>query len=283
MVGVDRAGKPSYDRGMNPLRSPMVLALSVSLLALGACSPTDSGRPIAEVASPPPASGNASAREWAERVVSQTDRSQEDRERDERRHPLDLLVFAEVEPGMRVADLGAGDGYTAELLARAVAPNGVVYAHNTPAVIAGYVSESWPARLSKGVMGNAVRVDAELSDPLPPEARDLDRITMIFVYHDTLYADLDRAQMNASILKALRPGGLLIVVDHSAKPGAGEEVGESLHRIDEDMLRSELEAAGFRLAGEAGFLRNPADPREQPFWDMEMPTDAFVHRYVKPE
>ncbi len=251
----------------------MTLVLSVSLLGLGACS--------SEL--PDVASGEEDQTKWAESIVATSDRSAEDRERDQRRHPVELLVFAGVEPGMRVADLGAGDGYTAELLTRAVGADGVVYAHNTPAAIDGYAAESWPARLSKDVMSNAVRVDAELSDPLPMAARDLDLITMVFVYHDTLFADLDRAKMNASIFEALRPGGALIVIDHSAKPGAGEEVGESLHRIDEDMLRSEIEAAGFRLADEADFLRNPADPREQPFWDMEMPTDAFVHRYVKPE
>ena len=251
----------------------MALVLSLSLLGLGACSSE-----LPEVGS-----GEGDAAKWAESIVAASDRSAEDRERDERRRPAELLVFAGVEPGMRVADLGAGDGYTAELLARAVGADGVVYAHNTPAAIEAYVSESWPARLSKDAMGNAVRVDAELSDPLSTAGGDLDLITMVFVYHDTLYADLDRAQMNAAIFAALRPGGALIVIDHCAKPGAGEEVGESLHRIDEDMLRNEIEAAGFRLDDEADFLRNPADPREQPFYEMEMPTDAFVHRYLKPE
>lgn len=235
-------------------------------------------------AAPPPlASDAASAREWAEGIVAQADRSAEDREQDKRRHPVDMLVFAGFEPGMHVADLGAGGGYTAELLARAVGPQGVVYAQNTPAVIERFVSESWPARLSKDVMGNVERVDAELSDPLPPEARDLDLVTMIFVYHDTLATDLDRAQMNVSIFESLRPGGALIVMDHSAKPGAGEEVGGSLHRIAEGMLQSELEAAGFRLTGQADFRRNPDDTREQAFFRMEMASDAFVHRYIKPE
>ncbi|MCP5056037.1 MAG: class I SAM-dependent methyltransferase [bacterium] len=215
-------------------------------------------------------------------LVAAEDRTAEDRERDGRRHPAELLVFSQVEGGMKVADLGAGNGYTTELLARAVGPKGTVYAHNSPYVIEKYVKESWPARLSRDVMKGVNRIDRELGDPLPPEAKGLDLITMIYVYHDTLFAPIDRPAMNAKLLAALRPGGSLVVIDHHAKPGAGPEIAETLHRMDAALLRSELEAAGFTFAEEADFLRQPEDPREEPFFKMEAPTDSFVHRYLKP-
>ena len=159
----------------------------------------------------------------------------------------------------------------------------MVYGHNTPYVIEKFASESWPARLSREVNRKVVRVDSGFEDMLPDDVGDLDLITMVFVYHDAVWAPVDRSKMNADLLRALKPGGSLVVIDHHAKSGEGEEVTKTLHRIDEAMLRRELEEAGFVLAAEAEFMRNPGDPREKPFFEMEEPTDAFVHRYQKPE
>lgn len=231
-----------------------------------------------------PASGlddDLAVRRNAEAVIAAADRDEADRERDARRKPVELLVFAGVRPGMRVADLGAGSGYTTELLARAVGPEGHVYAQNPPYVVERIVPESWPARLAKPVMGNVTRIDSPFDVPLPG-VKDLDLVTMVFFYHDTLWMDVDRAQMNEAIFAALAPGGSFVVVDHHAKPGSGTGVGKSLHRIDEALLRRELLEAGFQLVAEADFLRNPDDPREQKFRELEIPTDAFVHRYVRP-
>ena len=232
------------------------------------------------VAAAPP--GSFDIRALAERVVAAPDRSAEDRDMDARRRPVELLVFAGVEPGMQVADLAAGAGYTTELLARAVGPDGLVHGQNTQRTIERYVGDSWPARLDKDALVNVVRTDSELESPLPG-VRDLDLVTLVFFYHDTLYMDVDRDAMNAAIFRVLRPGGAFVVVDHSAKPGSGEEVATTLHRVDEQLVRTEVEAAGFRLVAEADFMRNPDDPREQPFFKLDVPTDAFVHRYVKPE
>jgi predicted methyltransferase len=213
-------------------------------------------------------------------VVGAEGRSEKDIELDAGRHPEQLLAFAGVHEGMRAADLGAGSGYTTELLARAAGPDGVVYGQNTPAVIEKYVSESWPARLAKDELANVVRVDSDFATL--PGVDSLDLITMVYVYHDALYQSVDRAQTNAALLASLAPGGSLVVIDHRAAPGSGEEVGELLHRIDESLVRRELLEAGFHLAAEADFMANPADPRDAPFFKMEIPSDSFVHRYVRP-
>src|SRR5215510_6387004 len=99
-------------------------------------------------------------------------------------------------------------------------------------------------------------------DPLPPEQRDLDLVTYFFFYHDTAYLMVDRAEMNRKLFAALKPGGLMIVADHSAKAGDGVNVARTLHRIEESVLRREVEAAGFKLIEEGNFLRQPQDPRD---------------------
>ena len=213
-------------------------------------------------------------------VVGSAGRAEEDLELDLRRHPEEFLTFAGARAGMRAADLGAGSGYTTELLARAAGPSGAVYGQNTPAVIEKYVSESWPARLAKDELANVVRVDSEFASL--PDIASLDLITMVYVYHDALYQPVDRAKTNSALFASLVPGGSLVVIDHRAPQGSGEEVGETLHRIDEGLVRRELLAAGFQLAAESEFMANEADPREMPFFKMETPTDSFAHRYVRP-
>ncbi len=209
-------------------------------------------------------------------LVANPDRSASDRQTDGRRKPEPLLTFTGVRTGMKVLDVGAGGGYTTELLARAVGPQGVVYAQNTQP------REAFEKRMKTPAMENVVAVFRPFDDPAPPEARDLDLITMILIYHDVTYLPVDREKMNRRFFELLKPGGHLIIVDHSAKAGAGTSVGKSMHRIEEASLRHEVEAAGLKLEAEDDFLRNLNDPREAAFFNMKMPTDQFALKFVRP-
>jgi len=131
-------------------------------------------------------------------------------------------------------------------------------------------------------MQNVVHVIREFDDPIPPEAANLDMITFFFAYHDVTYMPVDRAKMNAKMFAALKPGGWLIIADHSAKPGEGITVAKTLHRIEEATLRQEIEAAGFKLVAEGDFLRHPEDPREDKVFRPVIPVDEFVLKYQKP-
>ena len=142
-------------------------------------------------------------------------------------------------------------------------------------------------RLQKPVMKNVVRVDREFDDPLPAQAHDLDAVVMILFYHDTVWLGADRGRMNAAVFRALKPGGVFAIVDHSAKPGAGVSEAQTLHRIEEATLRKEVEAAGFKLAASSDLLRNPADTRD---WndspvaagEKRGTSDRFTLAFVKP-
>ncbi len=221
-------------------------------------------------------------------LVAAPDRSDADRALDAGRRPAELLAYFEVGSSMHVAELGAGGGYTTELLARAVGPSGSVYGQNSRLILDRYAEKPWSDRLTKAVMKPVVRVDRPFDDPLPPEAQNLDAGFLILFYHDTVWMQVDRAKMNHAIFAALKPGGVYAVVDHSARAGSGVADVQTLHRIDESVVKEEIERAGFRLAGEADFLRNPADARD---WNAS-PTgagerrgssDRFVLKFVKPQ
>ena len=278
------------------MRRPGVVLVFAATLLLGACAhsgaPTLSTERIAE-------------------IVASPDRRAADRTNDLRRKPQDMLAFIGLRPGMVALDLSAGGGYTTELIARSVGPAGRVYGQSRPrdpnapapapsapegaaapaaakpaAVPAGPPSSplALAERAKNPAAGNIVAVVRRFEDPVPSEVASnaLDLVTLMFNYHDLGWIGVDRAQMNRAVFAALKPGGMYVIADHSGRPGTGISESGTLHRIEEAFLRREVEAAGFRLAAEGNFLRNPGDPRDRNTPDPPQPKDEFVLKFVKP-
>ena len=254
-------------------------------------------------------------------ILASPDRSPADRTNDVRRKPAEMLAFIGLRPGMVAFDIFAGGGYTTELLARSIGPTGQVYGQSRPptaqpaprpAAPEGNANPSAtpptaaatppPAptaprpssvaladRDSKmkaaGVAAAPiVAVTRPFEDPIPPELAEgkLDLVTLMFNYHDTGFLGIDRAAMNRAVFKALKPGGVYVIADHAGRPGTGISESGTLHRIEEAFLRQEIEAAGFKLAAEGTFLRNPNDPRDKNTPDPPQPKDEFVLKFTKP-
>ena len=254
-----------------------LLILSAALAVGCASSSTPAPATAAAPATPSPALTAA---------LASPDRSDKDKSLDAQRHPAEVITFLGIGPGMKVAELGAGGGWTSEVLARTVGPTGTVYSMNPPAFI-GFAGPTWDARLATPVMSKTVKVVREFDDPLPPEAKDLDAVVISFIYHDTAYMGVDREKMNRAVFAALKPGGVYAILDSSAKPGSGTQDAKTLHRIDEQTVKAEVESVGFKLAASSDILRNPSDTRD---WNSS-PTaagekrgtgDRFVDKFVKP-
>ena len=281
---------------MNPRTLLAGLAIAASLLSLPALA-----QPIST--------------EQIKKIVASPDRTPADLTNDKRRHPEDILAFLALKPGLVALDVSAGGGYTTELLARAIGPTGKVYGQSRPRpatppppptnaegnsnpTVAAAPPPSGPPRPSpialearQKAMQEAgvaaapiVAVVQPFEDPVPVELADgkLDLVTLMFNYHDLGFLGVDRAAMNKAIFKALKPGGFFIVADHSGRPGTGISESGTLHRIEEAFLRKEVEAAGFKLAAEGNFLRNPNDPRDKNTPDPPQPKDEFFLKFVKP-
>jgi predicted methyltransferase len=272
-------------------------ALALALLVIAckrdggdSAAPSDPKPALAPEAVEAPEGDGAGGVVDAAAIVAAADRDPADVESDARRKPVELLEFVRLEPGMKVADIGAGFGYTTELLARAVGPKGRVYGQNTPFVLDRFAREGWGERLAKPVNHNVVGLEREFDDPFPAEIEPLDRVVNVLFYHDFEWMGVDRAAHNADVFAALRPGGTYVIVDSSAAEGHGASDSETLHRIEESLVVRELEAAGFELTRTAEFLRNPADTREWnalPWRDPERAeqgvfSDKFVLEFTKP-
>lgn len=214
-------------------------------------------------------------------LMAAPDRSDADRQADKRRDPVPFLAFAGLRAGMKVLDMGAGGGYSTELVARVVGPTGAVYGQNPPDNFER-ARNAFATRANTPAMKNSTALVRPYDDPVPPDVHDLDMITYLFFYHDTTYLNVDRARMNSKLFAALKPGGVLVIADHSAKAGSDISVGKDLHRIDESVLRREVEAAGFKFVAEGNFWRNPEDTHDYSTQRPTGPVDNFVLKFEKP-
>lgn len=258
------------------------LLLPLFLVACGSAPPSQTPRALATI----PKLHDLQSSPGMTEILAAPDRSAEDRALDGGRRPGELFAFAGVKPGMSVAEIGAWEGYTAELLARVVAPGGTVYAQDPPD-FDKYTHATWEERAKRSSYARIVRWARPFDAPFAPDAPPLDVVFCVLFYHDTVWLGVDRAKMNAAIYKALKPGGTLVVVDHSARAGDGIKVAKTLHRIEESVVKEEILKAGFVLEAESEFLRHADDKRDWSASD-EAPkekrgtSDRFALRFKKP-
>jgi len=234
------------------------------------------------------AASASAAPSYIEMAVKDAARPAADISRDAGRKPAELLAFAGIRPGMVVVDMLPGAGYFTRLFARAVGPKGRVYA---------YFGTQYDARLKgqgqdpdyqftalKAAYPNLGVIHGPLESFVTPQKVDL--VWTSDNYHDMhnkAYA-MDPGKVNKMVFASLKPGGVYLVLDHRAAKGAGAGVTETLHRMDEDITKREIQAAGFRLVAESKILTNPADDDTKRVFEQgeHDHTDQFVLKFVKP-
>ncbi len=209
-----------------------------------------------------------------------------DRDRDAGRHATELMAFAGLKPGQKVADYMPGGGYFTRIFSAAVGPKGHVYA-------------TFPDFMAKFETKEVAAITALAADPhdknvtlstIPggsfttPEKLDL--IWTSQNYHDLQFG-LSHEQIIAldkAILADLRPGGVFVVIDHVAAPGTGWTVARTLHRIEPKQILADMKEAGFVLDGQSDVLRNPADPHDKLVFDPSIrgKTDQAAYRFKRP-
>jgi predicted methyltransferase len=211
-------------------------------------------------------------------ILADPIRPEADRARDSDRKPAEIVAFAGVKAGDKVAELAPGGGYFTRILSSAVGPAGHVYA---------IASKPSPALQALAAARPNVVVAAGAPGTIPaPEPVAVVWTTLN--YHDFKNVRLDggdgAAAINAAAFKALKPGGIYFIVDHEAGAGVGASVTSTLHRIEGALVRREVEEAGFRLDGQSDLLRHPADDHGTKVQESGIrgKTDQFVLRFRKP-
>ncbi|MBR7620017.1 class I SAM-dependent methyltransferase [Phenylobacterium sp. 20VBR1] len=209
-----------------------------------------------------------------------------DTARDAARKPGDLLAFTGVKTGDKVVDLIMGGGYFTRILSGAVGPTGHVYAYQ-PAEFVGFSADYGKALKDvAAAYPNVTPLGAAFSALDLPDGLDL--VFTVQNYHDMHlkpFAADTAAKVNAEIFKSLKKGGVYLVVDHAALPGTGIAPADTLHRIDIAAVKSEVEAAGFKLEAQSPMLAAPADPHTANVFDPSIrgKTDQFILKFRKPK
>ena len=209
-----------------------------------------------------------------------------DRDRDAARHPGELMAFAGLKPGMKVADYMPGAGYFTRIFSAAVGPKGHVFA-TFPDFMAKFETKEVSA--IQGLAADPHYRNVSLSTIPGGTFTTPEKLDLIWTsqnYHDLQFG-LSHEQIVAldkSILADLKPGGTFLVIDHVAAPGTGWTVARTLHRIEPKQILADMKEAGFVLAGQSEILRNPADPHDKLVFDASIrgKTDQVAYRFKRP-
>jgi predicted methyltransferase len=204
--------------------------------------------------------------------------------RDPLRKPVDMMVFAQVKPGEKVLELIPGGGYFERIFSGVVGPSGHVY-EAIPSLGAADASPKSNGIAADPHYSNVTEVSMNSGGAIAANA-PYDLIWTSQNYHDLHLTrlHLDIAALDKGLYAALKPGGTFIIVDHAAELGSGTRDTDKMHRIDEDLVKAEMKAAGFVLEDESMVLRNPADTHTLLVFDPAIRghTDQFVLRFRKP-
>lgn len=211
----------------------------------------------------------------------------DDAANDERRHAAAIIEFAGVKPGQAVLELIPGSGYWTRIFSAVVGPKGHVYTV-WPAEMAKYAAKSegeWKELVKQAPYTNVSLLDQAAAELTVPQPVDIVFTSQNYHdYHDKFMGPADLGAFGKQVLAALKPGGAFIVIDHSAPAGSGLEDTETLHRIDPEVVKKEMTAAGFKFDGSSDALRNKADPLTAKVFDASIRghTDQFIYRFKKP-
>lgn len=206
-------------------------------------------------------------------ALGSSTRPVDDKAADARRKPEKVLAFFDIQPNHKILDLFSGGGYYTELVAKIVGDNGHVDAHNNNAYIQYIGEEKLLKRYKDQRLNNVALIHQEAND-LSLCNRCYDRVLMVLTFHDLYYVDvkngwnkIDAPALMEKIHHSLKPNGIVGIVDHIAASGSGEQAGQTLHRIDPQLIKEKMNRWGFILDKEATFLHNPEDTGELPMWD----------------
>ena len=236
------------------------------------------------------ASVNIGSAASVEAVLANPARSSADRERDARDKPAEVLALARFKRGDTVADILAGGGYYSEILSGIVGPGGKVLLVNNPGYD-NFGKKGLAERLADNRLPNVTHV-AGPSDALGLADASLDGAVIVMSYHDLYWVDekegwpkVDAGQFLDQVVRAMKPGAVLLVVDHSAKQGTGSSDAQTMHRIDEQFAIADFRKHGLEWEAAIPVLRNKDDDRSKNVFDPAIrgKTDRFVHLYRKPE
>ena len=272
------------------MRHILLLTISASLLGLAGCNKSPPEQPAAQApATTAPAATSAADTAAIDAAIASPERMAGDADEDSWRKPKEVLTFLEARPGMRVVDYFSAGGYYTELLSRVVGSNGQVIAYNNAEYLK-FSGEKPSQRYGNNRLPNVVQLTTKPEDA-PFEPVSLDGALFVMSYHDLHWRAkdgswplVDPAQALAKLSLALKPGAVVVVLDHAAAPGSDPAVSvDATHRIDPAIIKRDFAAAGLKFETESKAFANAQDDHSKPVFDpaVRHKTDQVLYRFRK--
>ena len=221
-------------------------------------------------------------------AVDDAGRPDADKQVDADRKPAETVAFAGIKPGETVIDFFPGGGYFTRIFSKIVGPKGHVYAFvpdEMAAVLKDRATAGVKAIAADPAYSNVTLITGSFAEFKVP--KPVDTFWTSRNYHDLhvkTFGPADMAKFDKAVFDVLKPGGTFIVLDHAANPGAGIAAADAMHRMDPDLAKAEVTAAGFKFAGHSDILKNPADDHSVKVFDNAVrgKTDQFIFKFTKP-
>ncbi len=265
----------------------LLAALALPLAALAQSSAQSSAKSATQTAArvAAPAAAATGIPAYVSRAINDPARAA-DRKDDQRRKIADVMAFAGVKPGDKVLELVPASGYWTRVFSRIVGPGGHVYTV-WPDEMAKFTDKSfadWQG-LVKSTYTNVSLLKEPAAKLSVPQKVDLVFTAQNYHdYHDPFMGPVDMQKFDKQVYEALKPGGVFVVIDHAAPAGSGTSDTNTLHRIDPEVVKQEVESAGFVFDGSSDALVNPKDPLNAKVFDPSIRghTSQFIYRFKKP-
>lgn len=197
-----------------------------------------------------------------EKAIADPRRSEANRARDAFRHPSETLAFFEVKPGQTVIEFYPGGGWYTEILAPALNGKGRYIAMPN---VRGVASTQAMLDKNKDWFGPVAITGFDPANPSTFPAGTADRVLTFRNVHNLIMAgDAVAAKAFADFYAALKPGGILGVVDHRLPEEADSAREKSSGYLKRSTIIRLATAAGFKLAGESKVNANPKDTHDWP-------------------
>jgi predicted methyltransferase len=258
---------------------------------------------------------------YVDKAVNNASRPQSDRDRDSDRLPADVITFAGIKPGDKIVDLMPGRGYFTRIFCAIAGDKGHVYAVTVPRKASPTGTSNQSATSNSSAASSAVPIVESCTNvtqltlaaknrPAPELHSDSDDPGWVYEYyqpspaaenlavpepldiiwtsenyhdlHNAAFGSPDMGRVTKAFFAALKPGGILIIEDHAATAKSGARDTQTFHRIDPELVKREVQSAGFVFVGESRVLHHPEDNHTTKAHDMHDKTDRFLLKFLRP-
>ena len=203
------------------------------------------------------------------KILAGEHRSDANKARDQYRHPVETLTFFGIKDDMTVVEIFPGAGWYTEILAPLLKDKGTFYAAGNDPDSSSDFSRKSAKHFAEKMESDDVYSNVNITVLAPPEKTEIappgsaDMVLTFRNIHNWMKGGYADDVFNA-MYKALKPGGILGVVEHRGNPNIAQDPGANSGYVNQAYAIQLAEKAGFVFVGSSEINANPKDTKDHP-------------------